>query len=94
MAPEQVEGRDRRADGHLAFGCVLYEMLTARKRSTGQTPASLIAAILEREPTPVATLQPFAPPLAEAIVRKCLAKKRGRSMAERRRPRDCPPVGR
>ena len=49
-------------------------MLTARKAFEGQTPASLIAAILEREPTPVATLQPFTPPLAEAIVRKCLAK--------------------
>ena len=45
------------------------EMLTARKAFEGQTPASLIAAILEREPTPVATLQPFTPPLAEAIVR-------------------------
>ena len=44
-------------------------MLTARKAFEGQTPASLIAAILEREPTPVATLQPFTPPLAEAIVR-------------------------
>ena len=75
MAPEQVEGHeaDTRTD-LFAFGCVLYEMLTARKAFEGQTPASLIAAILEREPTPVATLQPFTPPLAEAIVRKCLAK--------------------
>jgi eukaryotic-like serine/threonine-protein kinase len=75
MAPEQVEGHeaDTRTD-LFAFGCLLYEMLTARKAFEGQTPASLIAAILEREPTPVATLQPFTPPLAEAIVRKCLAK--------------------
>ena len=78
MAPEQVEGReaDTRTD-LFAFGCVLYEMLTARKAFEGKTPASLIAAILEREPTPVATLQPLAPPLADAIVRKCLAKNRG-----------------
>ena len=78
MAPEQVEGRetDTRTD-LFAFGCVLYEMLTARKAFEGQSPASLIAAILEREPTPVATLQPLAPPLADAIVRKCLAKNPG-----------------
>ena len=95
MAPEQVEGHetDTRTD-MFAFGCVLYEMLTGRKAFEGKTPASLIAAILEREPTPVATLQPLTPPLADAIVRKCLAKNAGRSMAERRRPRDCPPVGR
>ena len=78
MAPEQVEGRetDTRTD-LFAFGCVLYEMLTARKAFEGQSPASLIAAILEREPTPVATLQPLAPPLADAVVRKCLAKNPG-----------------
>ncbi len=75
MAPEQVEGRDAdtRTD-MFAFGCVLYEMLTARKAFEGKTQASLIAAILEREPTPLGTLQPLAPPLADAIVRKCLAK--------------------
>jgi eukaryotic-like serine/threonine-protein kinase len=75
MAPEQVEGReaDTRTD-MFAFGCVLYELLTARKAFEGKTQASLIAAILEREPTPVATLQPLAPTLVEAIIRKCLAK--------------------
>ena len=75
MAPEQVEGReaDTRTD-MFAFGCVLYEMLTARKAFEGKTQASVVAAILEREPTPVATLRPLAPPLADAIVRKCLAK--------------------
>ena len=78
MAPEQVEGHETDARTDLfAFGCVLYEMLTGRKAFEGQTPASLIAAILEREPTPVATLQPFTPPIAEAIVRKCLAKNPG-----------------
>ena len=78
MAPEQVEGHeaDTRTD-MFAFGCVLYEMLTARKAFEGKTQASLIAAILEREPTPLATLQPLTPPLADAIVRKCLAKNAG-----------------
>ena len=75
MAPEQVEGQeaDTRTD-MFAFGVVLYEMLTATKAFDGKTQASVIAAILEREPAPLATLQPLTPPLADAIVRKCLAK--------------------
>jgi Tol biopolymer transport system component len=75
MAPEQVEGgeADARTD-IFAFGCVLYQMLTGRRAFEGKTQASLIAAILEREPAPVTTLQPLVSPLADAIVRKCLAK--------------------
>ena len=75
MAPEQVEGHeaDSRTD-MFAFGVVLYEMLTATKAFDGKTQASVIAAILEREPAPLATVQPLTPPLADAIVRKCLAK--------------------
>ncbi len=76
MAPEQIEGveADARTD-IFAFGCVLHEMLTGQKAFEGKTHASLIAAILEREPTPVTTLQPLAPVLVDAIVRKCLAKR-------------------
>jgi Tol biopolymer transport system component len=75
MAPELVEGQDADTRTDLfAFGCVLYEMLTAKRPFEGKTPASLIAAILDREPPPVATLQPLAPPLVDAIIRRCLAK--------------------
>jgi serine/threonine protein kinase/Tol biopolymer transport system component len=75
MSPEQVEGRDTDARTDMfSFGCVLYEMLTAKKAFEGRTQASVIAAILEREPAPLTTLQPLAPPLVDAIVRKCLAK--------------------
>lgn len=78
MSPEQVEGRDTDARTDMfAFGCVFYEMLTARKAFEGGTQASVIAAILEREPAPLETLQPLAPPLADAILRKCLAKNAG-----------------
>ena len=86
MAPEQVEGReaDVRTD-IFAFGCVLYELLTARRPFDGQTQASVVAAILEREPTSVTALQPVVPPLAEAIIRKCLAKNPRREVAKRRR---------
>ena len=75
MAPEQVEGgtSDARTD-IFAFGSVLYEMLTGKKAFDAKTQASLVAAILEREPPPLITLQPLAPPLLDSVVRKCLAK--------------------
>ncbi len=75
MAPEQIEGGvvDARSD-IFAFGSVLYEMLTGRKAFEGKTQASVMAAILEREPPPVSALEPRAPALVEATVRKCLAK--------------------
>ena len=54
-APEQIEGlgADARTD-IFVFGAVLYEMLTGRKAFEGKSQASLMGAILEREPAPVA----------------------------------------
>ena len=51
MSPEQARGKavDKRTD-IWAFGCVLYEMLTARPAFGGETASDTIAAILEREP--------------------------------------------
>ena len=58
-----------------AFGCVLYEMVTGRRAFTGDSPASVIAAILEREPAPMAGgSDPIPVPVLDAIVRTCLAK--------------------
>ena len=76
MAPEQIEGAEADARTDIfAFGCVLHEILTGQKAFDGKTHASLIAAILEQEPPPITALQPLAPPLVDAIVRKCLAKR-------------------
>ena len=75
MAPEQVEGAEADARTDLfAFGSVLYEMLTGRKAFEGKTQTNLVAAILERDPPPLTSVQPLAPPLVDSIVRKCLAK--------------------
>ena len=75
MAPEQLEGRgiDHRTD-IFAFGGIVYEMATGRRAFAGESQASLIAAILEREPEPISGDQPLTPPGLERLVRKCLAK--------------------
>ena len=75
MAPEQVEGEEADARSDLfAFGSVLYEMATGQPAFKGKTQASLIAAVLDREPVPVAQLQPMAPPALDRVIRTCLAK--------------------
>lgn len=77
MAPEQVEGKTDQIDARtdiFAFGAVVYEMATGKRAFEGKSQASLIAAILEREPLPMATLQPMTPPALDRVVRKCLAK--------------------
>ena len=75
MAPEQLEGHsvDARTD-IFAFGAIVYEMAAGRRAFAGDSQASLIAAILEREPEPISGDQPLTPPGLERLVRKCLAK--------------------
>ncbi|MGH9409878.1 MAG: protein kinase domain-containing protein [Vicinamibacterales bacterium] len=75
MAPEQIEGRevDARTD-IFAFGCVLYEMLTGKRAFDGQTPSSVMAAVLATNPRPIDELVPLTPPALDRIVSRCLAK--------------------
>ncbi len=75
MSPEQVEGKqaDARSD-IFALGAVLYEMTTGQRAFEGKTPASAMAAVLEREPAPITSLQPLTPPAFERLVKSCLAK--------------------
>jgi serine/threonine protein kinase/Tol biopolymer transport system component len=72
MSPEQAQGKpaDARSD-IFSFGLVLYEMLTGRRAFDGQNPASVIAAILEREAPSVAAVAPRA---LDRVLQKCLAK--------------------
>ena len=77
MAPEQLEGNEADARTDIfAFGAVLYEMLTGKKTFEGKSQASLIAAILERQPAPISSLQPLTPRVLDHIVARCLAKDR------------------
>ena len=75
MAPEQVRGLpvDARADVW-AFGCVLYEMVTGQSPFIGKTTADILAAVLEREPLPPASLRTDVPPALAAIITRALAK--------------------
>jgi eukaryotic-like serine/threonine-protein kinase len=75
MAPEQLEGAEADARTDIfAFGALLYEMITGRRAFEGKTRTSLIAAIVDRDPPPVSSLQPLTPPALERIIRVCLAK--------------------
>ena len=75
MAPEQLEGKDLDGRADLfAFGAMLHEMVTGRRAFDGESRASLIAAIMEREPPPVSTLQPLSPPGLDHVVKSCFAK--------------------
>jgi serine/threonine protein kinase len=75
MSPEQVEGKE--ADGRsdiFALGAVLYEMATGKRTFEGKTTASVIAAVLERNPPPISSAQPMSPPTLDRIVSTCMAK--------------------
>jgi serine/threonine protein kinase len=75
MSPEQVEGREADARSDIfALGAVLYEMTTGKRAFEGKTAASAMAAVLEREPAPISSVQPMTPPALERLVKTCLAK--------------------
>ena len=75
MAPEQVEGKEASAQADIfAFGAVVYEMVTGARAFSGDSPASLIGAIMAREPEPISELAPMSPPLLDRVIKKCLAK--------------------
>src|SRR5439155_12292119 len=51
MSPEQARGKEVDARTDIwAFGCVLYEMLTARLAFEGETPTDMIAKIVTGQP--------------------------------------------
>jgi serine/threonine-protein kinase len=76
MAPEQARGKavDRRAD-IWAFGCVLYEMLTARRAFEAAEVSDTLAAVLRGEPD-WSALPPATPGSIRRLLRRCLQKDR------------------
>ena len=75
MSPEQIEGKEADARSDIfALGGVLYEMATGKRAFEGKTTASVIAAVLERDPPPISAVQPMSPPALDRVVKTCLAK--------------------
>jgi dipeptidyl aminopeptidase/acylaminoacyl peptidase/tRNA A-37 threonylcarbamoyl transferase component Bud32 len=75
MAPEQVLGRpcDHRTD-LFALGTVLYEMLTRKQAFKRASSVETMTAVLNDDPLDALTSNPNLPPMAAAIVRRCLEK--------------------
>jgi len=72
MSPEQLEAKEADARSDLfAFGAVLYEMLTGKRAFAGTSQASVVAAILERDPPSVGDVAPAA---IDRVLCRCLAK--------------------
>ena len=82
MSPEQARGLpvDKRTD-IWAFGCVLFEMLTAQRPFDGATTADTVARVLEHEPDwsiiPAAT-----PENVRTLLRRCLDKDPSRRLRD------------
>jgi len=74
MSPEQAKGRavDRRTD-IFAFGCVLYEMLTAKRAFDGEDVTDILGAVLRVEPD-WSQLPDGLPPGVRRLLRLCLEK--------------------
>src|SRR5438046_4197182 len=76
MSPEQLQAQanGQEVDGRsdiFSFGLVLYEMLTGKRAFEGSSPASVIAAIMER---PAPSIADVAPAALDRTLKRCLEK--------------------
>jgi len=82
VSPEQAMGDrvDARSD-IWAFGCLLYEMLTARRAFPGVAVADTLGAVMRGEPDWTA-LSAETPRQVRTLLRRCLEKDRARRLAD------------
>jgi eukaryotic-like serine/threonine-protein kinase len=77
MSPEQARGQDVDARTDLwALGVILYELVTGRVPFKGPSSSDIIAAILDRDPPPLARVDTAVPAELQRIVTKVLRKDR------------------
>ena len=74
-SPEQAQGKpiDARTD-IFSFGAVLYEMVTGRRAFDGDSPVSVLSAILTGNPPAAGALRPGVPTDLDGILQRCLKK--------------------
>jgi serine/threonine protein kinase len=80
MSPEQAKGKEAdRTSDVWAFGCVLYEMLTAHAVFEGETIGEILAGVFKAEPDwrrlPVET-----PEAIRRLLRRCMQKDRSQRL--------------
>ena len=77
MSPEQARGQevDTRTDTW-SLGVVLCEMLAGRSPFAAPSGSEVLAAILDREPMPLARFAPDTPAELQRLLTKCLRKER------------------
>ena len=74
MSPEQARGKEVDARTDIwAFGCVLYEMLTARAAFDGETATDVIAKVVTAQPD-LDALPPGTPPALRLLLSATLNK--------------------
>ncbi len=79
IAPENLSEPhtvDARSDLY-SCGVIMYEMATALRPYSGDSVASLLHAILEKEPVPLRSVNPAISPDLDAIIRKSMDKNPG-----------------
>jgi len=80
MSPEQARGKDAdRSSDIWAFGCVLYEMLTAHPTVEGETVGEILAGVFKAEPD-WSRLPAETPEAVRRLLRRCLQKDRSRRL--------------
>jgi len=83
MSPEQASGRavDYRTD-QFSLGLILHEMVTGRPSFRRDTPAQVLAAVIERDPELLGRLRGDVPGALESLVARCLQKDPERRFAK------------